>query len=284
MNALFHHDTVVAVLGSGSRGNCTYIGDGRRGVLVDCGLSTRQITRRMADVGLEGAPIDAVFVTHEHADHVAAAGVLDRALFKRTGARVPFYMTHGTARGLNPKVRPTRIEELRAGSTVALGPLRISAHAVPHDTREPVGFAVQTPGARVGVITDLGRSTRLVEQVLSTLDVAVLEFNHDPQMLRDGPYPWQLKQRIRSPHGHLSNEQAAGLLTRGVSERLRHVVLPQLAPFFAATGATSSSVVTILAWWSWWLWDWMSVLSLLSCSRNARTRSFWYSFSTPGVK
>ncbi|TNE92868.1 MAG: MBL fold metallo-hydrolase [Deltaproteobacteria bacterium] len=229
-NALFHDQLIVAVLASGSRGNCTYIGDGRSGVLVDCGISTRQILSRMAQIGLADAPISAVVVTHEHSDHVAAARVLDDRILQKSGNRIPFYMTRGTAQRLSDRVMPKRVERVEPGRHFQIGSLTIEPTAVPHDGVDPVAYAVSSGGARAGVITDLGRSTRLVEAKLASLDVAVVEFNHDVELLMDGPYPWQLKQRIRSPHGHLSNEQAAEMLERAVSVgRLKEVVLAHLS-------------------------------------------------------
>ena len=217
MLPLLHRDVIVATLASGSRGNCTYVGDGAVGVLVDCGLSTAQVWKRLERLGLGDTRIAAVLVTHEHADHVGAARVLDERLYRRQGQRVPFHMTRGTRAGVNEKCIPTRIERVLPGEPFVVGDIRIEPWSVPHDTREPVAFAIEIRRARVGVITDLGRSTRLIEQLLGTLDVAVVEFNHDVEMLMDGEYPWSLKQRIRGSHGHLSNDQAAELIRVGAS-------------------------------------------------------------------
>ncbi len=226
---LFENDITVAVLASGSRGNSTYIGDGRHGVLVDCGVSTAQILKRMDAIGLSGAPIDAVLVTHEHSDHVGAARVLDKKLFARTGRRVPFHMTRGTAECLNRRVVPTTIETVQPGREFVVGNLTVQPVAVPHDTLEPVCYSIGAGPLRVAVITDLGRSTRLVQRQLSTVDIAVLEFNHDVEMLMDGTYPWRLKQRIRGSHGHLSNRQAAQLVATGATARLKHLLLAHLS-------------------------------------------------------
>jgi phosphoribosyl 1,2-cyclic phosphodiesterase len=226
---LFHQDVVVATLASGSKGNCTFIGDHRRGVLVDCGLSTKQILLRMEQLGLGDARIDAVLLTHEHNDHVGAARVLDDRLFKRQGERVPFHLTAGTDMGLPKRVRPTTLVRVASGDAFQVGAFTIEPFTVPHDTRDPVAYAVQLGDLRCGVITDLGRSTRLVERMVSQMDVCVLEFNHDVEMLMDGPYPWRLKQRVRGHHGHLSNGQAAALLRQGASAKLRHVVLAHLS-------------------------------------------------------
>jgi phosphoribosyl 1,2-cyclic phosphodiesterase len=230
MQALFHQDLVVVSLGSGSRGNATYVGDGQTGVLIDCGLSTRQIHARMAAVGLADAPIDAVLITHEHTDHCASAAVFERRA-SASGQQIPFYMTVGTAQGMNASVRPNTIRPIVPGSAFTVGGLRIEPIGVPHDTHDPVCFTVASGATRVGVITDLGTFTRLIVRQLATLDVAVLEFNHDVDMLLDGPHPWPVKQRVRGAHGHLSNAQAADLLEQAARDtrRLRHVVLAHLS-------------------------------------------------------
>jgi len=220
---------VFAPLASGSRGNCTYVGDGRFGLLIDCGISTKQIFARLEEIGLGDAPIDAVFITHEHSDHVGAAGVLSRALQRRNGVDVPFYMTGGTARSLSRGCIPDRIAELRPGREIAIGDLSVQAYAIPHDVAEPVAFAVTRGDVRVGVVTDLGHATPLVRQLVGTLDAALLEFNHDLDMLRSGPYTWSLQERIRGARGHLSNTQAAELLTSSATPRLKHLVLAHLS-------------------------------------------------------
>ena len=183
---LFHQDVVVATLASGSKGNCTYIGDDRRGVLVDCGLSTRQILERKQALGLGDARIEAVLITHEHNDHIGAARVLDDRLAKLHGERVPFYMTPGTDLGLPRVCRPQLRVPVRPHEPFAVGRMTVEAFTVPHDTREPVAYTGHAGGVRCGVVTDLGRSTRLVERMVSQLDICVLEFNHDEVMLMDG--------------------------------------------------------------------------------------------------
>lgn len=226
---LFRRDLVVAALSSGSKGNCTYIGDERAGVLVDCGPSTKQIHARMDAVGLGGARIAGVLITHEHDDHVGAARVLSASLASRQGAPVPFFMTEGTRSGLRESNLPDAIELVEAGGSVQLGALTAESFSVPHDTHDPVGWRVALGGTWAGVVTDLGKPTALVLERLRSLTVAVLEFNHDEAMLMEGSYPWHLKQRIRGNKGHLSNEQAALLLEQGVHEGLQHLVLAHLS-------------------------------------------------------
>lgn len=226
---LFHRDTIVATLASGSRGNCTYIGDERSGVLVDCGLSTRQVLVRMAEIGLGDARIDGVLVTHEHADHVGGARILDDRLLALQGSRVPFHLTRGTKIGLDPRCTPNDIRTVKSGVAFKVGSVEVEPYAVPHDTRDPVAYLVRHRGVTVGVLTDLGRSTHLVQRQVARMDVAVIEFNHDVEMLLDGSYPWSLKQRVRGPHGHLSNDQACELVASSVGPNLSHLVLAHLS-------------------------------------------------------
>lgn len=230
MLSLFARDLKVVTLGSGSKGNCTYIGDGHAGVLVDCGISTKQVFQRLDAVGMGDAPIDAVLITHEHSDHVGAARILCNRLKKNTGKWVPFYMTAGTRRGLYSKVVPAAVEILDAGSRFQVRHLVVDPFPVPHDTQDPVGYRVRSGGVWAGVVTDLGRPTHLVERKLRSLSVAVLEFNHDLHKLLGGRYPWPVKQRVRGSHGHLSNAQAADLLNDALPQsRIQHLVLAHIS-------------------------------------------------------
>jgi phosphoribosyl 1,2-cyclic phosphodiesterase len=229
VTSLFARDVQVAVLASGSRGNCTYVGDGHGGLLVDCGISTRQVLTRLHEAGLSSSRIDGVLVTHEHSDHAGASRVLCNRLREAYGRSIPFYMTRGTWHGLRPQMRPDAVEFVEAGTPFSIRHYRVDPFRVPHDTTDPVAYRVRVGGAWVGVITDLGRPTTLVQTKLKSMAIAVLEFNHDVQMLQDGPYTWALKQRIRSSHGHLSNVQAAELLENGLSPDLRHLILAHLS-------------------------------------------------------
>ena len=229
MTSLFARNVKVVVLASGSRGNCTYVGDGHGGLLVDCGISTRQVIERLQAAGIGKPRIDGVLVTHEHSDHAGACRILCNRLKDVSGQSVPFYMTRGTWYGLRPNMRPDAVEIIEAGVPFGLRHYRVDPFRVPHDTSDPVAFRVRVGGAWVGVITDLGRPTTLVQTKLRSMTIAVLEFNHDVQMLQDGSYTWALKQRIRSSHGHLSNVQAAELLANGLSQDLRHLVLAHLS-------------------------------------------------------
>jgi phosphoribosyl 1,2-cyclic phosphodiesterase len=229
VTTLFSRDVQVAVLSSGSRGNCTYVGDGTSGVLIDCGPSTKQILKRMDAVGLGDAPIDAVLVTHEHSDHAGSCRILCNRLEKDLGRPIPFHMTPGTAAALKPAMMPAHLAPIEAGRAFRIGHMVVDPFRIPHDTLDPVAFRVGVGERWVGVVTDLGRPTTLVSQKLASLSVAVLEFNHDVEMLLDGPYAWPVKQRIRSSHGHLSNAQAGQLLEESVGPDLEHLVLAHLS-------------------------------------------------------
>lgn len=229
MVGLFRRDVTVAVLASGSGGNCTYVGDGSVGVLVDCGISTRRIQKRMESLGLKDAPIDGVLITHEHGDHVGSARVLYKRLLKDRGQKVPFYMTQGTLEGTPERSRPEGVEILTAGEPFRIRHMQINPFSVPHDVLDPVAYRVEVGGIAAAVVTDLGRPTKLVSQHMQDLDVLVLEYNHDLQQLMDGDYPWHLKQRIKGNHGHLSNRQANQLLRDSIGDKLKHLVLAHLS-------------------------------------------------------
>ncbi len=228
---LFSRELVFCSLGSGSSGNCTYIGDGHAGVLVDAGVGPRNLRDRLAEFGLHDAPIDAVLVTHEHGDHVGNAAALDRA-FRKAGRDVPFYMTPGTRAGTearSPKCLPEAWHEVAPGQVFRVKHLDIDPFRVPHDTGDPVAYRVTIGGTSVAVVTDLGKPTKAVIDQLRMCTIAALEFNHDEDMLMDGPYPWPLKQRVRGDRGHLSNRQGAELLSAGLSDNLQHLVLAHLS-------------------------------------------------------
>lgn len=215
-----------AVLGSGSAGNATLVECGGARILLDAGFSCREIEKRMRGLGVEPSSLGAVILTHEHDDHVRGA---DR-LARRWG--VPLWATEGTfaeCRGLSAEVR-ARTRTLASGTPVEIGGFWVEPFTVPHDAREPVGVVIESAaGSRLGLVTDLGSRSRLAWGRLADLDALVLETNHDPAMLRNGPYPWPLKQRVAGLHGHLSNDDAADGVAELAGDRLRWVVLYHLS-------------------------------------------------------
>jgi phosphoribosyl 1,2-cyclic phosphodiesterase len=218
------HALTVCVLASGSRGNATYLSDGRTAILVDAGLSGVEIQRRMAAKGLDPDDLDAILVTHEHTDHIQGVGVLAR----RFGLSV--HINDGTRQAAGRALgKLADVQPFTCGHAFSIGGLSIHPFSISHDAADPAGFTIATSGTKVGLATDLGVATHVVKTHLNDCNLLILEANHDPQMLIDGPYPWPLKQRIRGRGGHLSNEDAALLLQGLEHDRLAHVVLAHLS-------------------------------------------------------
>ncbi|MEA3364234.1 MAG: MBL fold metallo-hydrolase [Candidatus Hydrogenedentes bacterium] len=208
-----------SILGSGSSGNAILVVTEGARILIDCGFSLRQLQKRAAQVGQRLDELNAVFVTHEHGDHVKGLGVLARKV------GIPVFMTKGTYDRLPSSVAEVpNIEYFTAGDTVALDGLAVSSFSVSHDAGDPVGFSLSYGGAKLGVAADLGYAPQLVRVRLQGAHALILESNYCPEMLRKGPYPLALQQRIRSKMGHLSNTDMSALLASLVHERLRLVV------------------------------------------------------------
>jgi phosphoribosyl 1,2-cyclic phosphodiesterase len=216
----------IAVLGSGSRGNALLIESGGRRLLIDAGFSCRRIEKLLDGLGVDPGTVEALVVTHEHVDHSRG---IDR-MARRHGMEV--WATAGTLEGcdrLSDEVR-ARVRVVASGERFEAAGFEIEPFAVPHDAREPVGMVVEdAAGRRLGLVADLGSRSRLAWGRLAELDCLVLETNHDLEMLRNGPYPWPLKQRVAGRHGHLSNRDAADGIAELLSDRLRWVVLYHLS-------------------------------------------------------
>jgi len=213
-----------ASLGSGSGGNALVVEAGASRVMVDCGFSVEDTGRRLARIGLAAGDLAGIVVTHEHSDH--ADGAIPFA--RRHGLRV--WMTHGTLRACADGGAPDPVVTvIDSHAPFAVGDLEVAPFPVPHDAREPVQLVLGDGARRVGVLTDIGASTRHVETMLSGCDALVLECNHDERMLADGPYPDWLKARVGGPFGHLANMAAAQLLAALDRSRLRHVVAAHLS-------------------------------------------------------
>lgn len=270
----------MTVLASGSRGNSTVVATGRTRILVDAGLSCREILKRMYTAGEDPRALDAILITHEHQDHVQGVAVLARRL------GIPVYFTEMTHRAwlrwMHPRKRMTYADWLRqrqqgaasataadstgrgvalaasadeadsdlceeaaseerdpaalssvayfeAGKRFAVGDIAVEPFTIPHDAADPVGFVFEADGVRIGFATDLGYMPANARQALRRCDVLLLESNHDTEMLRDGPYPWSVKQRVMSRVGHLSNEAAAEFLERNYDGQATYVILAHLS-------------------------------------------------------
>lgn len=214
----------VCVLASGSKGNAIYISDGHTAVLVDAGLSGIEIQRRMAAAKLDVQDLNAIVVSHEHSDHVRGVGVMARRF------NLPVYMSKGTEKASARQLgRIDQLHHFDIGQTFAIEDLKIHPFAIAHDASDPAGFTVAQNGRKIGIATDLGIATGMVKQHLKACSLLVLEANHDPVMLTEGPYPWPLKQRIKSRNGHLSNQDSRDLLGEVKHKGLCHVILAHLS-------------------------------------------------------
>lgn len=233
-----------SVLGSGSKGNSVYVESNGTAVLIDAGFSGKQISSRLSSVGKDIASVQGIFLTHEHNDHINGAGVLSRR------CQIPVIGNEGTLRGGERKLGRLHQEKaFTTGDVVHFRDLMIRSFRISHDTNDPVGYVISDGIHALGYCTDTGKVSHLMAQRLCDCDALILEFNHDPRMLKEGPYPLALQQRVRSSHGHLSNEDAAAFLHQISSERLNYVILAHLSDtnnlpdlaLKAAAGANSDS-------------------------------------------
>lgn len=233
----------LAVLGSGSSGNVVVVeADGRR-LLIDAGFSCKEMMRRMDLLGIDPGGFDGLVLTHEHSDHVRGA----RVFAKRHALTI-----HGTAGTLKASGLAAREEistsRLESGVPVEIGAFVVEPFAIPHDAAEPVGLVIEDGhGRRVGLVGDIGCRSQLAWAALRDVDALVLETNHDLDMLRRGPYPWPLKQRVAGRHGHLSNSDAAHGLRDLVSDRLEMVVLYHLSRTNNIPGLAAATIGEALA-------------------------------------
>lgn len=213
------------ILASGSSGNCTCI-EGDSGVLlIDAGLSRREILNRLRFAGCRTEMVNGILVTHEHTDHIAGLDALARHL------DVPIYGTEGTLHAFlsrrSAKALVT-IERCQPDTPVEAGDFTFEAFATSHDAHEPCGWVIAENSTRIGYCTDTGVLTDAMVERLCRCDLVILESNHCPAMLKEGPYPEVLKRRIRSKRGHLSNNAAAAAV-RTLGEHVHHIVLAHLS-------------------------------------------------------
>ncbi|HLV85461.1 MAG TPA: MBL fold metallo-hydrolase [Candidatus Sulfotelmatobacter sp.] len=219
------------MLASGSRGNCALVSSARTRILVDAGISGRETFKRMKLLGEDPRSLSAILITHEHSDHVYGLATLAKKL------KIPVFMTGATYQvwarairnqsGERPKVE--KLEPFEAGCSFQVGDIAVQPFTIPHDAADPVGFTFRAEGIKVGIATDLGYLPVSVRDHLRGCDVLVMESNHDLEMLRGGPYPWSVKQRVMSRVGHLSNEALADFFTNDYDNHATFVVLAHLS-------------------------------------------------------
>jgi len=214
------------VLASGSSGNAALLATENTRILLDAGLSMRELSKRLATAGETLDRIDAILVTHEHSDHVGGLPVLAR----NRNMHASIFMTRLTVptidwgEGTEPRLMP-----FQAGAAFQVGDIGVQSFSIPHDAIDPVGFMFEARGVRIGVVTDLGFIPESVKYHVRRTDLLLLEANHDPDMLKVGPYPWSVKQRIMSRTGHLSNLGMSDFLGDGLDGAAAHVVLGHLS-------------------------------------------------------
>jgi len=217
------YDLAVCVLASGSKGNAIYISDGETSILLDAGLSGIELERRLAARGLAAASLDAIIVSHEHADHIKGVGILSRRY------QLPVYINRETVQASPQLGRLHEMRSFECGRAFDIRRLSVRPFSISHDAADPAGFTIGSNGTTIGIATDLGVATTMVKEHLKRCALLILEANHDPTMLATGPYPWPLKQRIKSRVGHLSNQESKTLLKELQHEQLQHVVLAHLS-------------------------------------------------------
>ncbi len=213
----------ICSLASGSKGNCLYLETGETRVLIDVGLSLRETLGRMEASALDAGHVHAVLVSHEHIDHIRSAGAFSRRF------KVPVIASHMVCKKAEKYLHKATVIEFEAGRALDFRDIVIDPFPITHDACDPVGFILESREGRCGSATDLGIVTRLVTEKLRGCRALNLESNHDVEMLMNGPYPWDLKQRIKSRHGHLSNEESLELLHELAHAGLEALVMAHLS-------------------------------------------------------
>jgi phosphoribosyl 1,2-cyclic phosphodiesterase len=216
----------VSVLGSGSRGNATFVKTDRVRLLIDAGLSRKEIAKRLESIGEDPNGIDAILITHEHSDHACGLKTIVKDL------PVQVFATSGTLRALliqDYELNESNVVAVRADFMFSIGDAEVLPFHVPHDAAEPVAFSVRCGGVKITQLTDIGYLPDDVAASLQGSHLLILESNHDLEMLRVGPYPWNLKQRLMGRYGHLSNTAVAHFLRDRYDGAADHVMLAHLS-------------------------------------------------------
>jgi len=216
----------VCVLASGSSGNSVFIGTEHTRVLIDAGLSCKETVARLEAIGERPEDLDAVLITHEHCDHVSG---LIPLLKKYKKYKLPVYTSWLTAPTIAWGDFEPRLELFMAGERLKIGDMQVDTFTIPHDSSDPVGFCIEGDGVRVGIVTDLGYMPDSIRFHLRGAEFLLLESNHDLEMLKVGPYPWSVKQRVMGRNGHLSNDMVCDFILEGLDGRLKTLVLGHLS-------------------------------------------------------
>lgn len=213
----------IASLNSGSNGNCYYIGNNKEAVLVDVGISCRETEKRMARLGLRMELVKAIFISHEHSDHIKGVEVISRKY------KLPVYITQRTKISGGIEIDDELHQVFKAYESIEVGELLVTAFPKRHDAADPHSFVISGNGVNVGVFTDIGSECEHVTKNFKQCHAVFLEANYDHEMLSNGNYPIHLQNRIKSNHGHLSNEQALKIFVEHRSDQLSHLLLSHLS-------------------------------------------------------
>lgn len=215
--------------GSGSSGNCYYLGTATDGLLIDIGVGIRTLKKHARDYGINLGSVHRILITHDHADHIKSVGAFSYDY------NVPVYATEKVHEGIDHnycvqrKVATEMKRFVEPGLTMQMGDFTVTPFAVPHDANENVGYQIEAEGVTFVLMTDVGSVTDEMKERIGMAEYLVIEANHDVEMLKGGPYPQYLKERISSPSGHLSNTECGRVLAENMTERLKHVWLCHLS-------------------------------------------------------
>jgi phosphoribosyl 1,2-cyclic phosphodiesterase len=213
----------ICVLGSGSGGNCTFLGTPKTRLLVDAGFSMKETARRLAAINIPLESIQAIVISHEHSDHIHGVETLTKNL------SIPVYIARAALEAMRIDAEKYSFEFIQAGSSFLIGDVEVHPFSIPHDSVEPLAFRFESAGIRASVVTDLGYIPELVKQRVAGSDCLIFEANHDLDMLKVGPYPWFVKQRVMSRHGHLSNDATARFFEEDYDGMAAHVLLAHIS-------------------------------------------------------
>lgn len=213
----------ACILGSGSKGNATWIATGRTRLLVDAGFSRRETFARLASIGESPQPCDAIIISHEHSDHVRGLQKLASEL------QCPVYINAATRDAISWASKLERCEVFTPGEAFCVGDIDVCPFCIPHDAVDAVAFTLRSEGIKIGIVTDLGYIPALVKEHVRGCNALIFESNHDLDMLKVGPYPWHIKQRVMSRQGHLSNLATAEFLSGDFDAAAQVLVLAHLS-------------------------------------------------------
>ncbi len=214
---------LITSLNSGSNGNCYYVGNKQEAVLVDAGISCREIEQRMSNLNLSMQHVKAIFISHEHIDHIRGLGTLSKKY------QLPVYITHSTLKHSRIRLESKLLHSFKADEAIVIGDLAVTPFVKHHDATDPYSFMVEHKGVKAGVITDIGVACERVIHYFKQCHACFLESNYDEKMLEEGGYPLRLKNRIRNGKGHLSNVQALELFINHRPPFMSHLLLSHLS-------------------------------------------------------